>query len=709
MISKKGIIASLILALSLFSIWSQQAASPYSIKFLPGGSFLFTNNAVVWVKTGAGGALNFAYQTDLWDLYLDGTVAYDNIAFDDDITASILSAGIGLGIKYPLSDILHLYAGVQGGYFLSYMAHTDPANNDNGNNPAVNINTGLEYQLSSRFGLGLDISYRYLHAFFPTLQAALNLHYHLPRKKEKIKSPEQLRLELLKQELEPIKKGNGLGLAGLKLFNVFPVFYKYYDENPIGLAILHNWERKTAEDIKVSFFIKNLMDYPKEVTAPASLKPGGEAVIDLHSLLSSKILGLSESTKVSANIKISYQVKGEQKTEEIIETLRIYDRNAITWDNDEKAAAFVTAKESSVLKFSKNVASLIQGQQIKIIERNLLYAIGIFEALSFYGMTYVVDPTTPYKEFSANAQSVDYLQFPIQTLEYRAGDCDDLSILFCSLLEAVGIDTAFITIPGHIFTAFSLKMTQEQAMKTFHNTDDFIFLDGNSWIPVEITMIEQGFLSAWRTGAKQWREYNAENKTGFYPIKQAWKTYEPVGFSLSAEVIILPEKDNIIDAFFKQVEEFIDREIHPRKERLLAQLKEKESAKIRNRLGVLYAKYGRLEAAGLEFKKIIKKEAYAPALINLGNIAFLDNKMEEALGFYTRADKVKPDNPKILLALARTNYALGNYEATEVAFNKVKAADAGLAEDYAYLELKGEEGFRAADITLKGEILWNEE
>ncbi len=34
------------------------------------------------------------------------------------------------------------------------------------------------------------------------------------------------------------------------------------------------------------------------------------------------------------------------------------------------------------------------------------------------------------------------------------GDCDDLSILVCSLFEAVAIDTAFITVPGHIFMAF---------------------------------------------------------------------------------------------------------------------------------------------------------------------------------------------------------------------------------------------------------------
>jgi hypothetical protein len=58
----------------------------------------------------------------------------------------------------------------------------------------------------------------------------------------------------------------------------------------------------------------------------------------------------------------------------------------------------------------------------------------------------VVDPVTPYKKFSQNL-SVDFLQFPNQTLEYKARDCDDLSMLYNALLESVGIKTAFITIP----------------------------------------------------------------------------------------------------------------------------------------------------------------------------------------------------------------------------------------------------------------------
>lgn len=37
-----------------------------------------------------------------------------------------------------------------------------------------------------------------------------------------------------------------------------------------------------------------------------------------------------------------------------------YNRNAITRDNDRKVAAFVTAKDPAVMKFSKNTAVLIR-------------------------------------------------------------------------------------------------------------------------------------------------------------------------------------------------------------------------------------------------------------------------------------------------------------------------------------------------------------
>jgi hypothetical protein len=89
-------------------------------------------------------------------------------------------------------------------------------------------------------------------------------------------------------------------------------------------------------------------------------------------------------------------------------------------------------------------------------------ALALFEALNVYGINYMIDPASTYVEMSENASSLDSLNYPYQTLAYRGGDCDDLSILFCSLLEALNIDTAFITVPGHIYMAFDVGIRSEE-------------------------------------------------------------------------------------------------------------------------------------------------------------------------------------------------------------------------------------------------------
>ena len=98
---------------------------------------------------------------------------------------------------------------------------------------------------------------------------------------------------------------------------------------------------------------------------------------------------------------------------------------------------------------------------------------GMFEALRLYGINYVIDPNSSYIELSSQAEAVDYLQFPHQTLFYRGGDCDDLSILYSALLESVGIETAFITIPGHIYMAFALDIGEDEAS---HLAKDILYM-----------------------------------------------------------------------------------------------------------------------------------------------------------------------------------------------------------------------------------------
>jgi len=52
-------------------------------------------------------------------------------------------------------------------------------------------------------------------------------------------------------------------------------------------------------------------------------------------------------------------------------------------------------------------------------------------------------------------------------------------------MEAVGVNTAFITIPGHIYSAFRLNMSHDEARRSYNNPADLILEDdGTVWVPV---------------------------------------------------------------------------------------------------------------------------------------------------------------------------------------------------------------------------------
>ncbi len=334
---------------------------------------------------------------------------------------------------------------------------------------------------------------------------------------------------------------------------------------------------------------------------------------------------------------------------------------------------------------------------------------GMHEALCLYGLEYVVDPTTPFTEFSQKTDAVDFLQFPQQTLEYKAGDCDDLSILYCAILESVGVDTAFITVPGHIFMAVSLDMQPEEARKVFVRPDDLVFRGSRTWLPLEVTLRDGDFLKAWDTGARQWRESLAKGTAELLPMRACWERYEPVGFSSAVVPLTMPADERVVKAYTDQVSRFVRREISGREGALQAEAKRaQDPAKATNRLGILYAQYGQYDQAEREFQKLVDRE-YVPALLNMGTLSFARGDARKALGFYQRAERKDPSNPAVLLGIARVNHDLENYGEARAAFARLKDLDPDLAERFAFIDLRGEEAARAAAASqAKGEMLWAE-
>jgi tetratricopeptide (TPR) repeat protein len=491
---------------------------------------------------------------------------------------------------------------------------------------------------------------------------------------------------------------------------VFPVFYKFYDEHPFGKVTLRNTGNTVIDNATVSLFIKQYMDAPKVCATGLGIESGQSVTTDLYALFTMKVLDISEATKSTAQVTVSYTAGGQSRAAELADSVRLYDRNALCWDDDRKASAFVSGKDPSVMRLAKNVASIIKDKACKALNKNLLSAMALHEALMLYGLSYVVDPSASYATNVTNPLAVDYLQYPRQTLEFKAGDCDDLSILYASLLESLGVETAFITVPGHIFVAFSLDMAPAEARSQFQAPDELILTQDASWVPVEVTELSADFLTAWKTGAKEWRENSSNKQAKLYPIHDAWKIYDPVGFPGDAILMTLPDSEKTAVAFIAEQERFIDQEIFPEVAKLQVEITRAQgSPQSLNKLGVLYGRYGLNDRAEAQFKQAISGQEYGPALLNLGNVFFLKGRMDDALEYYTRAQKCMPDNAKVLLALARVNHAIENYAIAKAAYDKLKTANPALAAQFSYLSLRGEEAGRAADLSdVKDVVVWEE-
>ncbi len=673
---------------------------PFQLHIDTGASFPITGDIAPYIR--ASGMITlagvFPIKTIPW-LSFTGEVGYIYSRARDiaDVTISEIVVGGGIEIHFsPVSRLL-LRSVVTGGLdttIVTTFGQFDAA----GGSFYIRVGAGGYYKLTPWLDLGTTVGYWHQFGDYGGPWATVETIVRFPRKAEDERVLESSRVAPTPFQGQIVGE-KLIKLKDLSFFQIFPILYSHYDDHPVGRAVLFNSFDKPATDITVSLFVKQYMDAPKECGTIDALEAGMVKEIDLFALFTDSVLGITEGTTVAAEVTLEYTVAAQRYRDTFVKSMMLEHRNAMTWDDDRKAAAFITVHDPQVLFFSNNITGMIKGGEYQINE-NMGKVIAIHEALRLFGMSYVIDPNSPYVRLSEDVLQVDTLKFPRESLMYKAGDCDDLSILYSALLESVGIETAFITIPGHIYLAFSIGLDQASARRQFQEMDNFIIREEKTWIPLEITALEDSFLDAWQEGAREWKENSS--RAGFYPVHDAWQIYRPVGLPGAASNITIPDKGMIIEAYISQVKVYVDREVAALRSRI-----EKADGGPHwvNKLGVLYARYGLYVQAKQEFARVLENQEYAPALLNMGNIYFIKEDMEGALAYYERALEQKPDSFQTLMFLARTYHGLENYEAAQEIFNKLKGINAELAEEYAFLAERREGYLRSVEV--RGKFEWD--
>ena len=76
-------------------------------------------------------------------------------------------------------------------------------------------------------------------------------------------------------------------------------------------------------------------------------------------------------------------------------------------------------------------------------------------------------------EYISDPNAFEYVKTARESLVNGGGDCDDASVLLASLLDAVGVRSRFVFIPGHVY----VQAYMPKALNRYKEDKDFVNLD----------------------------------------------------------------------------------------------------------------------------------------------------------------------------------------------------------------------------------------
>ncbi|MDH4101648.1 MAG: hypothetical protein OEV28_13875, partial [Nitrospirota bacterium] len=296
---------------------------------------------------------------------------------------------------------------------------------------------------------------------------------------------------------------------------VFSNIYKSYATEPIGKVVVKNNTNNAYEGVKMSFMIKEYMDYPVEASIDR-LGPKESKGVPVKPVFSNRLLDLTDKTLVQSEVSIHYTDAGAERTISMRQPIQVYEKQALVWDDKGKIASFMTYKDPVVLNFATKA---VREYNYPNLNLSIVMARAVFAGMGVLGIKYVPDPT-PYSTVANVTSIVDRVQYPRQTLARKAGDCDDLVSLFGASLESVGVKTMPIEAPAHIFIMFDTGIAADDAGEAGFRPDMFVIEDNRLWIPFETTLVGQPFYLAWEKGVENYKKWKGKIK--FIDPRKAW-------------------------------------------------------------------------------------------------------------------------------------------------------------------------------------------
>jgi streptogramin lyase len=336
-----------------------------------------------------------------------------------------------------------------------------------------------------------------------------------------------------------------LALDEVNIDDVFASFYRTYAQRPFGSVRVSNNDPNPVE-ATLRFYLPGWMRYATEI--PLTLAPQSAQTIELTAVLDPVILDLEEPVSARAEISLSFTAGGQTLALQEAQEVTVYGRGALRWDEVARAAAFIAPTDAAVTDFARPTLVAFE-QESKILGRpghHLTQAMVLFEALKQHGVRYIADANHPYSQARADQVAIDHIQYPAQVLQHKAGDCDDLTVLYAALLESAGIATALVDYPEHIFLLFDAGLARDEAYKLPVAQKQYLVWQDRVWIPLEVTLLDRSFAEAWQAGAEQLAKFSGvQQRRRLVSTALAWERYPAANPVFAAATVEAPNRQEL--------------------------------------------------------------------------------------------------------------------------------------------------------------------
>ena len=431
-----------------------------------------------------------------------------------------------------------------------------------------------------------------------------------------------------------------------------PLFMQLYKNDPVATVVVTNGESAEIKNVTISFTAGKYTSSALKSEAIPILKKMQSTSIPLTVDFSSELLNFAESGMVSGNLVIEYELLGKKKTAVQSVSLSVSNRNSYTWGDNESLAAYISPDTPEVLEYAKYIAGIARNDLYSGMNRNIQFAAVMFDALKESGIVYSGDKTTPYASYHLGTEE-DYIQYPLQTMDFSSGDLDELGILYASCLESVGIGTAFIPMEDNFLVLVNTGLSPTAALNHFADANSVVITDETVYFAVSMADFASGFAKSRAQAAKLIASINSSEEAlyDFIETEYAWNTYPPAIYTGSGESLAKPSQDRVKSLFKAAVDDYINTD-------LATVIKRARDSGDSNKLGLAYVRAGQYTNAKNEFSKAAAKGSVS-AMNNLGNVYILEKNYTAAEKQYKQVLSIEPGNKTAQKGLEQISSALG--------------------------------------------------